>query len=172
MARRKKVEASSGSLNMTSMIDIVFQLIIFFLLVNNIVSEESVQMYVPKLYEPQAKDLGDVTRVIINVVPSENPDKRKEMSDILKVNGAASSVSMWGRVYGFENLAEVTKQLEERRLSAELKNEDLQVLVRADAATFYQNVQPVLAAITSAGIKTVNLVTYLPDEGPENLPWK
>jgi len=164
--RKKRVESGSPTVNMTPMIDVVFQLIIFFMLVNNIVSEESISMVVPRLWEPKVLELGKMNRVVINIVPPENPDSRyKGEGDLLDVNGAATHVKVGLRIYGYEQLDEVTKQLED----AKRENEDIQVLLRADAATYYQNVQPVLAAITKAGIKTVNLVAYLPEEGPLNL---
>jgi biopolymer transport protein ExbD len=166
MARRKKAESGPATVNMTPMIDVVFQLIIFFMLVNNIVSEESISMIVPKLYEPKVIELGEVNRIIINIVPPENPDSRfKGEGDPIKVRGDATQVKMGLRLYAYEELDDVSKQLEEARI----KNPEIQVLLRADAATYYQNVQPVLAAITKAGIKVVNLVAYLPDEGPKNL---
>ena len=37
---------------MTPMIDIVFQLIVFFMLVNNIISDENAVMIVPELEKP------------------------------------------------------------------------------------------------------------------------
>ena len=40
----------------------------------------------------------------------------------------------------------------------------MQVLLRADAALYYDQVRPVMGAITAAGIGTVNLVAYLPEE--------
>lgn len=163
-SKRKKLDPPATA-NLTPMIDVTFQLIIFFLLVNNIVSEEAVQMLVPKLYDPKVVELGDVKRLVINIVPAEDPPNRKDLTDGLRVRGDASQVKMFSRTYDFSELDDLITELKDSKL----KNEDVQVLLRADAATNYENVQPVLSAITQAGIKTVNLVAYLPDEGPENV---
>ena len=165
MAKKKKPESGVVTANLTPMIDVTFQLIIFFLLVNNIVSEENISMLVPKLFQPKVIELGEVPRVVISIVPAEDPPTRKDATDALKVNGAASQVKLGFRVYGYDEMEQVTAELKD----SVAKNENVQVLLRADAATYYENVQPVLAAITGAGIKTVNLVAYLPDEGPPNL---
>ena len=53
-------------MNMTPLIDVVFQLILFFMLVNNIVAEESIQMIVPLLEDPETQQLGDVHRIVIS----------------------------------------------------------------------------------------------------------
>lgn len=165
MAKKRKVESGVAAANLTPMIDVTFQLIIFFLLVNNIVSEENVSMLVPKLFEPKVIELGEVPRVVISIIPAEDPPTRKDADDALKVNGAATQVKAWSRTYNYDELQALTDELKD----SVAKNADIQVLLRADAATYYENVQPVLAAITGAGIKTVNLVAYLPDEGPENI---
>lgn len=168
MAKTRKMESGVAAANLTPMIDVTFQLIIFFLLVNNIVSEENVQMLVPKLFEPKVVELGEVARLVISIVPAEDPPTRKDKPDGLLVNGAASQVKLGFRLYSYEELSELTDELKD----SVTKNENIQVLLRADAATYYENVQPVLAAITGAGIKTVNLVAFLPDEGPENVSAK
>ena len=38
-----------------------------------------------------------------------------------------------------------------------------------DAATHYMFVQPIMEAITAAGIARINLMAFLKEEGPENL---
>ncbi len=167
MARTKKrIDGDLPKANLTPMIDVTFQLIIFFLLVNNIVSAESVSMLVPKLYDPKVVELGEVKRLVISIVPAEDPESRKTAADALMVSGDAIKVQLGSSlVYDIGNLDDLVAQLKE----SVARDPEIQVLMRADAATYYDRVQPVLAAITSAGIKTVNLVAFLPDEGPENL---
>ncbi len=166
MAKHKKrIDGDLAKANLTPMIDVTFQLIIFFLLVNNIVSQESVSMLVPKLYQPKVVELGDVRRIVVNIVPPNEPADRKLMPDALKVDGRAMMVQIASTEYTYAELDRVTESLKE----AVARNENVQVLLRADAGTHYANVQPVLAHITAAGIKQVNLVAFLPDEGPPNL---
>ena len=42
-------------------------------------------------------------------------------------------------------------------------NADAEVVLRADGALYYDGVQPVMAAITGAGISKVNLVALMPE---------
>jgi biopolymer transport protein TolR len=169
MARKKKrIDGDLAKANLTPMIDVTFQLIIFFLLVNNIVSEESVSMLVPKLFDPKVKELGDVKRLVVSIIPPEDPPTRKTAADALLVNGEPLKVKLGFREYDISNLDDLIAELKESKE----RDENIQVLLRADAATYYDRVQPVLAAITTAGIKTVNLVAFLPDEGPDNLPFR
>jgi biopolymer transport protein ExbD len=54
------------SINMTPMIDVVFLLIIFFMLVSNFATAESVLLELPKPYKSQAKKVKLTDRVILN----------------------------------------------------------------------------------------------------------
>lgn len=157
----------SPEMNMTPLIDVTFQLIIFFMLVNNIISEENVELKVPKLHDPQVKELGEVRRVVVNVKPGlgGNPDDRFK-GDWLDVNGAAEQVRVGQRDYYIgQDDAAITDSLKE----AVEANPEVQVVLRADGATHYENMQLVMASITKAGIKTVNLQAYLPDQGPDEI---
>ena len=49
-------------MNITPLIDVVFLLIIFFMLVTNIIAEEAVEMIVPQLDDPVTRELGNVDR--------------------------------------------------------------------------------------------------------------
>ncbi len=162
----------SPEMNMTPLIDVTFQLIIFFMLVNNIISEENVELKVPKLHDPKVKELGDVRRVVVNVKPPSlggNPDDRFQKKGFhwLDVNGEADTVRVGANeeyVIGRDDHL-ITASLEK----AVKDNTEVQVLLRADGGTYYKNMQPVMAAITKAGIKTVNLVAYMPDQGPTEI---
>ena len=47
-------------------------------------------------------------------------------------------------------------------------NSTVEVVLRADAALYYDAVQPVMQAVTQAGIGKVNLAAFLPEPGPPN----
>ena len=152
--------AVTPSMNITPLIDVVFLLIVFFMLVNNIVSEEKVPMIPPDIDESQARQLGEVDRVVVSVAPEEfRQSERAE--DPLDHPGMASYVKV-GALKRFEmdQMAEVAELLGQARAD----NPEVEVLLRADSALYYGQVQPVMAAITAAGISKVNLVAYLPEE--------
>ena len=118
-------------INMTPMIDIVFLLIIFFLVSSHMVKQDA-QL---KLDLPQASTGHDETndnrqRVTVNVLP----------------NG---QVQLAGQTVGPEGLV--------RRLSNEMQQtgSDLEVRIRADRTVPYSAVEPILIACTQARIWNV-----------------
>ncbi len=158
MSKVHRKGPTSPEMNMTPMIDVVFQLIVFFMLVNNIISEEAVMMIVPELENPKTRELGDDTRITVNVAP-QSYDSSRGLSD-LTIPGEAAYVKVGLDRYELDEMERVTEALKEARA----RNENLEVLLRADAGLFYDEVQPVMQAITSAQIVKVNLVAYLPED--------
>lgn len=158
-------------MNMTPLIDVVFQLILFFMLVNNIVAEESIQMIVPLLEDPETQQLGDVHRIVINAGTFEY-DIKSRQSNPLNVAGEMGILKAghgthyeWNFQEGAgkeQALTELTSVLQE----AKIENPKVQVVLRADAALYYEDVQQVMQAITAAKIDTTNVVAYLPGESP------
>ena len=117
--------------NMTPMIDVVFLLIIFFL-VSSHMAQQEVQL---ELDLPSASSGHDQTednrpRVTVNVLED-------------------GQVQLAGEVVGEQVLA--------RRLSVELREagEDLEVRIRADRRVPYRFVEPILIACTQARIWNV-----------------
>ena len=151
---------TTPEMNITPLIDVVFLLIVFFMLVNTIVTHESVEMLVPDLDESQARKFPDEGRVIVNVVPQEfSRDER--LASPLRHPGLARRVQIGAyQNFSMDELRGVTEELE-RRVE---NNPDIQVILRADAALHYGEVQPVLDAITAARIGRVNLVAYDPTQ--------
>ncbi|MEM1444562.1 MAG: biopolymer transporter ExbD [Planctomycetota bacterium] len=146
-------------MNMTPLIDVTFLLIVFFMLVSNIVASESVPMVVPDLADPKTRELGEVEKVVVNIAPAtfsgdarlQSPLDHPGMAQFVQV-GAGDRFSM-GNLPG---LTEALKREVEAR-------PEVEVLLRADAALYYNQVQPVMDAITDAGVGVVNLVALMPD---------
>ena len=161
MARKiNKRGPTAPEMNITPLIDVVFLLIIFFMLVNNINADQRPEMIVPELDEPQARKLDpDIDRVVVNVKPVEF-DRESRQGNHLAISGQARSVKVGLREYQIGNLSAVRDDLEQ----AKQRNPEVEVLLRADSALYYDEVQPVLQAITGAGIKKVNLVTYTEEQ--------
>jgi biopolymer transport protein ExbD len=158
MSKVHKKGPTSPQMNMTPMIDVVFQLIIFFMLVNNIISEEAVQMIVPELENPKTRELGPENRITVNLAP-QSYDPSRPIGD-LNIPGEPSLVKVGLEQYSLDDIEGVTATLKEVKAA----NENVEVLLRADCGLFYDEVQPVMQAITSAGIVKVNLVAYLPED--------
>ena len=150
----------SPQMNMTPLIDVTFQLIIFFMLVSNIVSEENVQMIVPKLERSQAQEVRKQERVVVNVAPQPYDPKDRStergVDSHLMHPGTATRVKVGMEEFGPSEREAITSSLAE----SQADNENVKVLLRADAALYYKEVQPVMKAIAAAKISQVNVVAY------------
>ncbi|MEM0913483.1 MAG: biopolymer transporter ExbD [Planctomycetota bacterium] len=158
-----------AEMNITPLIDVVFLLIVFFMLVNKIVSDETVPMMVPLLNDPMTRELGEVERVVVNmpsrsgnrVEPGESPSARDPNAGFVQV----------GTTQRFDpgDLAGITAAVAAARESAEQRGAaNVEVVLRADTALFYEVVRPILDAITDAGVETVHLTALLPESGAQD----
>ena len=127
---------SGVHMNMTPMIDVVFLLIIFFLVSSHLAQQES-------LYEVD----------LPLVVSGTSPDPTQQRSVTISVL-ADGSVMVAGR------------SVDAAQLEARLRNEaarvgsDLEVRVRTDRAVPYRTVEPVMVACAKAGIWNVKFAVY------------
>ncbi len=164
-----KREHEEIPINMTPMIDIVFQLIIFFILASQFASKEISAVTLPFPVKPpsvEEKDLKGVARVVINVLSKEDPEHAQS---------AGGQPQAYGELLRYEiNREPFDEFLLGERISAEtgkrmhmaevIKNkfEDAQqkglpffVEIRADYRVAYEHVARALSAAGSAGVKKV-----------------
>ncbi|HRP63701.1 MAG TPA: biopolymer transporter ExbD [Phycisphaerales bacterium] len=120
--------------NMTPMIDVAFLLIVFFVLVSQIVETENVQMQLPQPREAMTDRPGDESRAVVNLVPA--------------AGGRIAAYRLGAREFSpdAEGLAALSDRLAELYAS----NPSLAVNLRADRATHYEWIDPVMQAITAA----------------------
>ena len=134
--RRKKrqTESEELDLNMTPMLDIVFNLIIFFMIVTDLTQKELEQLILPKASEAK-KDEGEEIkkRLIININKDGEIKIRRQDYDITKLQRA---------LYEFAEL---------HRDEAGLCDEP--VLVRADYHCDFEHVQAVMKECANQNIK-------------------
>lgn len=153
---------------MTPMIDITFQLIIFFILTLNVASQEVVPMIVPRLEDPKTQDAPQEGRIVVNVMPVEYTDAERKENPLL-IAGQAFGIRVGQVDYRYDQLDEVQKVLEDYVAKGKASAKDPAayeplVLLRADSAIFYADVAPVMQRIAQAGIVKINLVAFLPDK--------
>ncbi len=163
MSQVTKKGPVAPSLNITPLIDVVFLLIVFFMLVSKITSDEAVEMILPDIQDSAAIEMSDENRIVINVVPFGYEDRRlsDDIDNPLMHRGDLNFVQV-GASKRFlpSQLADLTAELKDQRA----KRPDAPVLLRADGALYYEAVTPVLNAITAAEIGDVKLVAYLPED--------
>lgn len=153
MARHKHPR-KKPDINLTPMLDLVFQLIVFFLLVTNFSSAQLPPMEPPEPEDSQAYVSPDREKLIVNVLPEG-------------ASGRARSVRVGITQIEAGDYGELTRLLEDELA----RSEQMEVDLRADARIEYGNVRPVMSAITAAGISRINLVAFVdrdqPAAGPE-----
>jgi len=141
--------------NMTPMIDVTFQLIIFFMLVTQIVSSEYVQMDLPKPHENLAEKLEEKTKVIVNVRPY-GPRAKKRHDGLSLGYSIGTKKIKKGDVQGLSALLKRARQQAVARGGNEAEkqqiHDDFAVEIRADRTMHYQEVLPVLEAVQDAEI--------------------
>lgn len=125
----------AAQFNMTPMIDVTFQLIIFFLLSSRLAQQESLELELP------AAASGTPTAV--------------EAGPMLSVN-----VTSAGRVY-FDQTEILPGDMSRRlQLERDRQGAELEVRIRADRAVLYHFVEPILRACADAGIWKVTFAVF------------
>ncbi|MHC4780470.1 MAG: ExbD/TolR family protein [Planctomycetota bacterium] len=138
MARKKSREKREMEMNLTPMIDVVFQLIIFFMLVTEMAQADLEALTLPDASE-SAPDTGQVERIIVNILKPEDEGRCR-----IKVKGREM------------NLGELRRHLRIRaETSRDPGNPSLStrpVLIRADRTTPFRYTQAVMQECVRPGI--------------------
>ncbi|MCK6481118.1 MAG: biopolymer transporter ExbD [Planctomycetaceae bacterium] len=147
MAKRVTAEQMTEGLemNMTPMIDIVFQLIIFLMLANDMSRKEIEELELPIALNAQ-EDKGDKEkyRLIVNLIKNEG-----DAPPTLKVRGEMYDLN------GFQQL--LIPESERSREPEDPRASDLFILVRADTKSRWQDVQWVMQACADPKIRVYKL---------------
>jgi len=147
MRTSKRKPPDKVELNLTSMMDVVFQLIVFFLLVTNFTSNELPELDPPEPDGFVAVD-EDRQRIVISVLPDDSGTRMR-------------TIQAGYKQYTPVELDRITAMLKQRKAEQAHTRVDL----RADKAIHYRDISRVLGAITAAKIQHVNLVAREPQDG-------
>ncbi len=134
------LKPGQGEFNMTPMIDVVFLLIIFFLVSSHLAKQEA-QMPLPLPTAESGQEIIDdlQPRVVVNVE-------------------ADGTLTLAGRKISPQQLPE--RLLAERKASGDA----LELRIRCDRDTPYANVRPVMLAATKAGIWSIAFSVIRPED--------
>ena len=165
MAESKVYRRGGGGrveFNMTPMIDVTFQLIIFFILAGQVASAELVQMKVPRPTESQALPENAIVknRVIINIVSKagvEKEDADPFLAGQAKEYRAAGKAFEAGDKEGLQELLEMYYN----RWMQDHPGSEFFVEIRADHRVRYGHVEPALLAAAAAGIPKMNITALV-----------
>ena len=147
--------------NMTPMIDVTFQLILFFILVGQVASDALARMELAKPEKSQAiktETVGTGTKIIINIV-SKAAVEDKEVKPFLA--GQVDRYVVGGQPFGVGDEEKIVRVLEQELSKPEVKPEEFFVEVRADRRVFFAGVEPIITAAVDAGVRRMNITALL-----------
>ena len=153
MARKPKIDETQAEIDMTPMIDLVFLLIIFFILAGKISSEQrSQQITVPPTKTATKIEVKD--RIIVNVFGTTRDGKPPKNS--IRVGTQTFDAKGVDDFSAYVRLRELlNKAYDKADKEPDVKNPVLQIPkvvleIRADADTEYRVVQEVLQIVTDS----------------------
>lgn len=133
MKLTKPSGAGAVSFNFTPMIDVIFNLLIFFVLTAQFMTLEVEDVMLPASLTAEPKDYTQFRNVVINVV---NPDK--------------PAMVVMGREFSLRELTEHLKMLNQ---SAQAEHQKMNVILRADRRICYEEVARAMLATGAAEIE-------------------
>jgi biopolymer transport protein ExbD len=142
VSRRRRV-----GINMTPMIDVVFLLIVFFMLVSNFASAENVPMELPNPTKSEARQVKLRDRVIINCQLVET-DLGPETSYRVGPNPP-------------ESLEQISARLAQAKQAAEERDRDMIVVIRADRRLPFSDVKRAMQIVSRNKIEQLRLVAHV-----------
>lgn len=161
---KKKIDTSVGAFNMTPMIDVTFQLIIFFILAGSMASAELAQLIVPELHKSQAQKPEDMptNRVIVNIVSFGKIDTKEKDPAASQAKEIQIGTKKFLPNQRDLIVAEMKTARARYRDQAPPKEKDTFFIeIRADYRVAYSEVHPVMEAAAEAEISKMNITAML-----------
>lgn len=136
--------------NATPLVDVIFLLTIFFMLVARFSSAEQVPMELPQPEKSQARVTPMPERVVINC----------RLGEPRSVSEGSQTV-----VYSIgPNRPEPLAVIAERLMAMRGASPDIKVVLRADRRLTYADVRPVMDVIADLGIGMLNVVAHTAED--------
>ncbi len=165
---KKKVDSGVQEFNMTPMIDVTFQLIIFFILAGQMASQDIKALIPPKPYHSQASEaLNPKQRVIVNIVSKASDDANAPDETMWYVGSAnlPEPVEIAADPTKRQELFE-TLEMAYQAAPPELA-EEFTIEIRCDHRIQYRSVETVLMAAGEAGIPKMAITALVRKPGEE-----
>ncbi len=134
-------------INMTPMIDVVFLLIIFFMLVSNFATAENVPMELPNPFQSQARQVKLRDRVIINCQLVDTPIG-PEVTYRIGPNPP-------------ESLDQISARLAKAKVASEERRRKMIVVIRADRRLPFADVRRAMQIVSDNKIEQLRLVAHV-----------
>ena len=145
--------------NVTPMIDIIFLLIIFFMLVSQFQQLEIEDVVLPVAEAAKVMDYSEYRNIVINIIKG----KTSSLDAVVKVMGREMNVlEPYTRPDGSQTVGgELTALLVS--MAEQKGKSQLNVILRADADVPYEDVARVMLAAGAAGIEGWWITTKIPE---------
>ena len=131
--------------NAIPMVDVIFMLTIFFMLVSRFSSAEQVPMALPQPADSQAKVTRMPQRVVINCRPAD-PDQPEESAVLYSIG---------------PNRPEPLAMIADRLAGMKQALPNMQIVVRADRRLHYADVRALMRVIAGLHIEMLNVVAHV-----------
>ena len=164
---KKKFKTSVTECNLTPMIDVTFQLIIFFILVGQITSEDLAALIPPQPYASLADENASTKYNIIVNVPSKAGDDLKYVVDSRQKAMDAHTAETWfvaGVEVPISDDEALVVELQKYLTRFGEHQSEACVEIRSDRRVFYRDVERVLLAAGKAGISKMNITALVVDD--------
>jgi len=134
----KRAEPEKVECNMTPMIDVTFLLIIFFMLITQMSSEENEKMILPEWCNQVLEELEPTNKVTINI----------------------PAVGHRARFYKLNMDKLPLDAMKDRLKDVAERDEKTEVIIRADKELNYSEVQAALIACAKAGLTKMDIAAF------------
>lgn len=146
--RYRRHETAPVGFNATPMVDVIFILTVFFMLVSSFSSAENVPLEVPEPVASQARIAKVPDRVVINCRLADPTDPS---------GGALYSIGA--------NPPESPAALSKHLAGLKKANPNIKIILRADRRLPYSRVRVVMHAVAANQIDMLNIVAHVGDGG-------
>lgn len=162
MAKKKRTPGGDFDFNMTPMIDVTFQLIIFFIIAGQMSSDDIEALIPPEPYRSLASEaLRAQQAVIVNIVSLAKNDKNAPDED-------AREASMWyvkGKAIEVDDKERLVEAINTVLAGMSEKNRNPpRIEIRCDRRIQYRDVQTVLMAASAAGVADMRITAVVEDK--------
>lgn len=141
-------DSTSLLFNATPMIDVIFMLTVFFMLVSRFSSEENVHMELPDPIASQAKEVKVPNRLVVNCrVAGPLNDPGAEVAYSIGANRPTPLARLSEQLAGYKQAKPTVK-----------------VVVRADKRLRYDDIKPVMRVIADNNIELLNVIAKVARE--------
>ncbi len=141
---RQAYRSSTLHFNATPMIDVIFMLTVFFMLVSRFASAENVKMLLPEPVKSEARVVKVAERIVINCRPAE------------PLNPAAGALYSIG-----PNAPESLGVISQRLAALKDARADMKVIIRADRRLRYADVRAVMREVARSGLEMIHVAAHV-----------